>query len=96
MSEHEIQKQILKLLKDIGIFAWRSNCGRKGKIRFGLKGSADITGILRDGRRLEIEVKDAKGKLSPEQIEFLETINRLGGLAFVARSVDDVVKALKI
>ena len=96
MKENEIQKQILKTLESMGIFAWRNNTGGRGKLRFGIKGQADITGILNGGRRLEIEVKGLGGKISKEQYFFLETINRFGGLAFVARSVDDLIENLKV
>lgn len=63
-------------------------------ISFGKKGSSDILGILKGGRLLAIEVKNSKGKLSPEQEEFLHEINQRDGWAFVARSLDDVIAKL--
>ena len=42
------------------------------------------------GRFLAIEVKSAKGQPTPYQLAFLDLVRRHGGLAFVARSVDDV------
>ena len=42
------------------------------------------------GRFLAIEVKSATGKPTPEQTAFLAAVVRAGGIAFVARSVDDV------
>ena len=57
-----------------------------------VSGIADILGIQRGtGRFIAIEVKTAKGKLSPFQTNFLNWINEAGGIAFVARSVDDVM-----
>jgi len=91
LSEHEIQKEILETLQGIGVYCWRSNVGRKHNMVFGKKGSADITGIIKGGIRLEIEVKDAKGKVSEEQQEFLDTIKKFGGIALVARGLDDVI-----
>ena len=44
-----------------------------------------------DGRFLAIEVKAAKGKVSPHQQQFLDEITARGGMAFVARRVVDVV-----
>src|SRR6185312_7626895 len=62
-------------------------------MRFNFKGAADITGMLRNGRRVEIECKaDGGGSpVSDEQCAFLEAVNGGGGLGFVARSVDDVM-----
>lgn len=42
------------------------------------------------GRTLAIEVKSATGKPTPEQVAFLAAVVRAGGIAFVARSLDDV------
>lgn len=53
------------------------------------------------GRLLAIECKmpktgkTAAGLLRPEQAAFIDRVNRDGGLAFVARSVDDVRRALR-
>jgi len=43
---------------------------------------------------LAIEVKTAKGRIRPEQIRFIETVNKSGGIAFIARSVADVRREL--
>ena len=117
MKEHDIQTQILEFLKLKGIVAWRSNTGasvfrNKGKnyfVRFGIPGQADITGILPDGRRLEIEVKTPEelekirsGKIPPskrqhiaEQKLFLKIINENNGVAFFASSVEQLINKLK-
>jgi hypothetical protein len=102
LSESEIQAEIVKVLKGLGIFFWRNNTGGRGKLRFGLKGSSDLIGITNQrckvgkGRFLAIEVKNKskKSKASPEQILFLEMINKSGGVGILARSVEDVVKIL--
>ena len=94
LSEHKIQQQIMELLSQAGIYCWRNNVGRKHNLYFGKKGSADITGLLKSGRRLEIEVKDYKGKQTPEQIEFQRMIEKNNGIYILARSVDDVVDKL--
>jgi hypothetical protein len=46
------------------------------------------------GKFLAIEVKNAKGRLSSHQEAFLNRVNEEGGIAFVARSVDDVIDNL--
>jgi hypothetical protein len=38
-----------------------------------------------------IEVKTPKGKPTPEQLHFLKRVKELGGIAGIARSVDDVL-----
>ena len=57
-------------------------------------GVPDIVGILADGRFLGIEVKTARGKLSPHQERFIANINDSGGLGFVARDVETVIEKL--
>ena len=52
-------------------------------------------GILKNGRTLSIEVKSRRGTVQPHQQAFLDSISQAGGVAFVARSVDDVIERLK-
>jgi hypothetical protein len=63
-------------------------------ISFGLKGQADLSGILSNGQRLEIEVKDPDGKQSKEQRIFQEVIERFGGKYILATSVNDVEEVI--
>lgn len=76
--------------------AWRNATGTaismdgRNIIRFGIDGQADISGILADGRRLEIETKTQKGRLSKEQQNYRDMILRFNGVYIVARSADDV------
>ena len=82
---------------------WRSNTGAatymrngtKQRVSFGVPGAADITGILYDGRRVEIEVKSAVGRQSPDQKNYQAMIERFNGLYILARSVADVTDALR-
>jgi len=60
-------------------------------IRYGLKGSGDISGILLGGTRLEIEVKTGKAVQQENQRHFQAMILAMGGLYFVARSVEDAL-----
>jgi hypothetical protein len=61
--------------------------------RHRMKGISDILGIYY-GRMLCIEVKTETGRVSPEQKHFLEEMAKLGAIAFVARSLDDVLERL--
>ena len=108
MSENDIQSSILQFLMFKKITAWRNNNGsvfdaKSGKHRSKSKwetlhGSpVDILGIMPDGRFLAIEVKkDEKGKVSPGQKQFLETIEKSGGIAFVAWSLNCVKTNLNL
>jgi hypothetical protein len=103
-SEQIIQNQILDFLNFNKIFCFRvNNVGiydEKNKIyrtpsKFSLKGVSDIVGILPNGKFLSIEVKTAKGVVSIEQKAFINKINSMNGLSFVARSIEDVKNELK-
>lgn len=60
----------------------------------GESGIADIIGVV-DGRGFAIEVKRADGgELTPWQLRFLRSWKSAGGLAFVARNVQDVIEGL--
>lgn len=65
-------------------------------VRFGFPGCPDVLGQLRDGRVLACEVKATKGKLRPEQSIFLDRVSDAGGVAFVARNCNDVLRALMV
>ena len=104
-SESEILKAIMQLLRKHPKVAkvWRVNSGvaqyqygaKTSYVRFNTaRGMSDIMGILKTGRTLAVEVKTRTGKVHDHQQAFLDDINHGGGLAFVARSVDDVLKHL--
>jgi len=59
-----------------------------------MKGVSDILGCLPDGRLLAIEVKKHNGRVRQEQQRFVYSINQRGGLAMVARSLDEVKERL--
>jgi hypothetical protein len=79
-----------------GSRAWRNNAvvaNIEGRvIRAGIKGQADITGILApSGRRLEIEVKAGKDRMRPEQIAFRDAVMAAGGVHVIAHSVEQAL-----
>lgn len=73
---------------------------------FGLcKGSADIVGMVQLAvprmlgtatlsRWIALEVKTATGRVSVEQQQFLDLVNRRGGVGRVVRSVEDAGAAI--
>jgi len=87
-SEKEITREIRAYLKIRGVFHWKVFQTLGSTV-----GCPDILGIYK-GKFLGIEVKTKSGKLSERQALFIESINMEGGIAFVARSVDDVMERL--
>jgi len=80
---------------------WRINSGAlRNKsnrlVRFGAKGMSDIYAIGKNGVSIWIECKrESGGKLSKAQKEFLDCINRNGGIGIVVNSLDSLEKQLK-
>ena len=57
-------------------------------------GWPDITGLLPDGRFIGVECKTPAGRQSPAQKDMEQKIRRRNGIYILARSIDDVEKAL--
>jgi hypothetical protein len=58
-------------------------------------GTPDLLGVVGpNGRALAIEVKSLKGRQRDAQVAFQRAWEARGGLYILARSVDDVLKAL--
>lgn len=58
-------------------------------VRVVVKGYSDLTGWRRsDGKFVAIEVKTNRGRASKEQLHFIEQVKQAGGLAGIARSVE--------
>ena len=98
-TEAEITASIRGVLKILGVFHWKN---WSGPMTYP-KGIPDILGILpagiaasTGGRFLAIEVKRKGGKVSPHQATFIDRVNRMGGLGFVAYSVEDVITRLGV
>ena len=108
VSEAEVLKVVMDVLRIKGVFVWRNNSGAyadatSGRyIRFGKKGAADILGVYPGGKNGEkrgaffaIECKrPTGGLLSDDQIEFLRAIRRAGGVAVVATCAEDIFRVL--
>lgn len=98
--EASVLAEVLQTLQGSAKVAWarRMNSGAAMVgdrfIRFGFKGCPDILGQLRDGRLLAVECKSKRGRLEPEQEQFLSLVQQAGGVAIVARNCNDVLKGL--
>lgn len=104
MTESEIQHAIrLELGRMPGLRIFRNNSGvaidgESGRaIRYGLaRGSSDLVGILAPtGRIVCLEVKTPTGRVSREQVMWLQLVRALGGFATVVRSVQDARDAVE-
>jgi len=71
MTEAQIQREIVKLLRTIGFAVWETSQGYR-KDRGGTRNTPGVTDLIIIGhnRVLFVEVKDAKGKLRPSQQVF--------------------------
>lgn len=105
--ERDVQPAVLHALNLHPLVAWafRMNTGgvwredENGKrtyIKYGWPGMLDITGQLKDGRRLEVECKRLGEKATPDQQATIDRVNGARGLAFVAHCVDDVYAAIPL
>ena len=97
MTEAKLSKLIQIEVSKLGGRVFRNQSGLhlsldgKRKVKTGLvKGSSDLIGWTATGQFLAIEVKTQNGRVSPEQQKFINAVNKAGGLAFVARSIEDV------
>jgi hypothetical protein len=101
VRESSVLNAVMEYLLLKRIPHWRINSGatkteRGGFIRFGSKGMSDIYAIGPDGISIWIECKRSKGgRLSESQKEFLDCINRNGGIGIVVNSVESLESQLK-
>jgi penicillin-binding protein-related factor A (putative recombinase) len=105
VSEKTIERQIIMYLwsrrilctkiDSTGIYDLKIGRFRKQFGQFKRLGVSDIIGIYK-GRFLSIEVKSKDGRLSKDQKRWLSDVEAHGGIAIVARSVEDVEKVLGV
>lgn len=94
-KEGDIQKAVLEFLRIHPSVAW-CKVNTVGKVKgrgghwmtLGYPGEADITGQMKDGRFLAIEIKMPGEKPSQSQLEFLNMIKTNNGVAGWTDSID--------
>jgi len=100
MRESLIQTAVmhyLQLQQNMGkLYYIRNNTGamvnQQGRfVRFGRRGSSDLMVFYAGGRTEFWEIKNEKGKLNPNQLEFKSFIESLGFVYRIIRSVDDII-----
>ena len=100
-TEKTIKKQILVRLSELGVFAWNNPVGlatplkAQRPIQFGLPGTADILGIMPDGRGIGVETKSRTGRQRNTQKKWQRRWERNKGLYIIARSVEQLEQALQ-
>jgi hypothetical protein len=96
VPESEIKNQILDFLKlkkyfhkrlYLGPVIYNGGCRAKNP----LAGMPDIIGVFHSGRMFAIEIKADKGILSEEQEMVIKEMRENNVVAFVARTLDDVI-----
>lgn len=94
--EKDVLHDCLIWLRKYRIKCWRSNVGsgifgESGYRTYGIIGSADITGLLPNGIRLEVECKAGKGgRLSIAQQKFAKAIRENSGVYLVCHGVEEL------
>lgn len=101
MKEIDVQNSIRIALNPYAV-VFRANVGifktADGRtVSTGLpKGFSDLFGYRRsDGRMFFIEVKNEKGRLRKDQIHFIETMQKNGAIAGVARSPEEAIAIIR-
>jgi len=98
MTEHDTQQAIIDLIRLHGGVVTRINSGsmlaksqtdRVYRVQLADKGTSDLIALYK-GVYLAIEVKFGKGIPTPEQIAFLESVAKAGGIGLVAYDSDFV------
>lgn len=88
LKETDITRSIREFLARIGAFPIKMWGGG-----FQAPGISDLL-ICYQGRFIAIEVKKPGGRLTDRQIAFMDKVKRAGGQAFVACSLEDVIREL--
>lgn len=104
IRETDLKKSIVDYLKILGFLAWVQNVGgvkftaKSGKqrfVKFGFAGLSDILCVLPGGRFLVVETKRLDNVATESQKAFMADVERRGGIAILAYSLDDVDKRLR-
>jgi hypothetical protein len=99
MKEADLLSYALTSLKRSGLVAWRCpngpvmhsiNGGQKVFKKSPIKGFPDIAGVMPNGKFFAIELKTPKGRLSPEQVEWITRLNMTGAMAIVLRTREEI------
>jgi hypothetical protein len=99
-NANQLAAYAVKVFTRAGYVCWRQNnvavCDKGQFRRFvGLRGVSDVIGFhATKGRFLAVEIKVGRDRLSPEQEQFLNAVNRAGGVGLIVRHADDLKEYL--
>lgn len=101
MTEPDLMRSIMLALSEDGHAVFRANVGlfftADGRpVKTGLPvGFSDLFGHRAgDARAFYLEVKTPKGRATPQQLAFVESMRRRGAIAAVVRSVEEARQAV--
>lgn len=103
-TEREIETEVRVALSKAHLQVWKHrvelcpSCGARPKRGQGLGlGAADLICIVPPhGRFVAIEMKSPKGRVADEQYAWLSQVRKYGGVAGVARSVDEAFALVEL
>ncbi len=95
-NEGELTSHVLKALNQIpGVKAVRRSVGRRGYIKFGETGEADVQGVVAPlGRAFAIELKMPGQEPDPHQVVWAAQVVALGVTYGVATSVQEALEVV--
>lgn len=99
-SEAQILQECRIEASACGAIIWRNNTGKfqdkTGRwVQFGLcVGSSDLIGIYK-GRFLALEIKKPGGAVRPEQKQFIDMVNKAGGIGAIIYDADEIETLLR-
>jgi len=78
----KLKKHLVFKHHNVGIF--KQGTGKYIPLAVGEKGISAILGCTPHGKFLAIEVKQTKGRPTLGQLAFIDRVNKLGGIGFIA------------
>jgi len=87
-KETKVQTQIKDWLKDNHFYCFKC-------IVSSVDGTSDIIAVSPKGRYIAIEVKQGSGRPSALQLEFINEVNKRGGIGFVSWDLQTVIHKLQ-
>lgn len=93
-SASDLTKSVIMIASLHGCDVWRqNNHATKGRKFIGRLGVPDVLGFCKlTGIMIALEVKGEGDRLSPEQIEFLDAVNKAGGIGIEVRNSREFTK----
>ena len=95
MTHGQLKRRVFDWLYEQGCFVWNNNTGSwkpegQPRIYYGKKGSADVLGLTRHGRHIEVEVKVKPDKQNEDQVKHQQEVESRNGIYVLVYSLDDL------